>query len=154
MFRGDFLVQLIQTHGLKRGAELGLWKGRTFFHLLDHCPELELVGVDQWEYHPERKDIPGGQTYEGWNMPGLEKTVRTQAKKYGARARIIKADTVTAAAEFPPGYFDFAFVDGDHSERGVRRDIEAWKPLIRKGGFLTGHDIMWPTVEKIVRELL
>jgi predicted O-methyltransferase YrrM len=154
MFRGDFLVELIKTHGLKRGVELGLWKGRTYFHMLDRCPELELVGVDQWMYHPERKSIPGGETYERWNMPGLEKTVRTQAKKYGDRAVLLKSATVSAAKYFQEGFFDFVFIDADHSEAGVRSDIEAWKPKVRAGGFLTGHDIMWPTVEKVVRELV
>jgi predicted O-methyltransferase YrrM len=154
VYRGDFLVHLVQTHGLTRGAELGLWKGRTYFHLLDRCPDLTLIGVDQWEHHPERAGIPGGETYAKWNMPGLEKTVRTQAKKYGARAVLMKSATVAAAKTFPDGHFDFVFIDADHSEAGVRSDIEAWAPKVRPGGFLTGHDIVWPTVQRVVAELV
>jgi predicted O-methyltransferase YrrM len=154
VYRGDFLVDLVHAHDFTRGAELGLWKGRTYFHLLDRCPELTLVGVDQWQHHLERANIPGGETYAKWNMRGLEATVRTQAEKYGERATLLKMSTVAAAASFPDGYFDFVFIDADHSEAGVRSDIHAWKPKVRPGGFLTGHDIVWPTVKKIVAELL
>jgi MMP 1-O-methyltransferase len=36
--------------------------------------------------------------------------------------------------------FDFVFVDGDHSKEGLTRDIEAWKPLVKKGGMMAFHD--------------
>jgi len=81
MLRFEFLTKLIRDNDLRRGAELGLWKGRTFFYLLEHCPRLTLVGVDQWQHHPERAKVPGGQTYASWNMKGLEKTVRDGARK-------------------------------------------------------------------------
>lgn len=154
VLRFEFLASLIREHGLKRGAELGLWKGKTFFYLLSHCPDLFLVGVDQWAYRPERAKIPGGQTYREWNMKGLEKTVREGAKKYGERARILKMDTAEAAQSFEDQSFDFVFIDGDHSTQGVTRDIQAWLPKIREGGYITGHDISWPSVKKAVDELL
>lgn len=155
VLRFEFLASLIRQHDLKRGVELGLWKGKTFFYLLSHCPDLFLVGVDQWQYHPERAKIPGGQTYREWNMPRLEKTVMTGAKPYGDRARILKMDTAEAAALFEDESFDIVFIDGDHSTQGVTRDIQAWLPKIRKnGGFITGHDISWPSVAKGVTALL
>ncbi len=154
LLRFEFLASLIKQNDFTRGAELGLWKGKTFFYLLDHCPNLSLVGVDQWQYHPERAKIPGGQTYKEWNMKGLEKTVTTGAKKYGDRARILKMDTAEAAGLFEDHSFDIVFIDGDHSTNGVTRDIQAWLPKIRAGGLITGHDISWPSVEKGVKALL
>jgi predicted O-methyltransferase YrrM len=38
----------------------------------------------------------------------------------------------------PPA--DVVFVDGDHSEEGVRADWEAWSPHVRPGGHLLFHD--------------
>jgi len=35
---------------------------------------------------------------------------------------------------------DFVFIDGDHRYEYVKRDIERWKPFIRPGGLLLGHD--------------
>lgn len=39
-----------------------------------------------------------------------------------------------------PGTVDFVFVDGDHSENGVRGDIDAWLYKIRRNGIMAFHD--------------
>lgn len=36
--------------------------------------------------------------------------------------------------------FDFVFIDGDHSYEGCAADIAAYRPLLRVGGVLAGHD--------------
>ena len=38
------------------------------------------------------------------------------------------------------GQVDFAFVDGDHSYRGLRKDIFLTKELLRQGGLMVLHD--------------
>lgn len=35
---------------------------------------------------------------------------------------------------------DIVFVDGDHSEQGVRGDIKAWLKKIKRGGIMAFHD--------------
>ena len=37
---------------------------------------------------------------------------------------------------------DFLFIDGDHTEPGVRQDYEMYSPLVRKGGLIAFHDIL------------
>jgi predicted O-methyltransferase YrrM len=40
---------------------------------------------------------------------------------------------------------DFCFIDANHSYECVARDIDAWKPKVKRGGILAGHDyIDWP----------
>ncbi len=36
---------------------------------------------------------------------------------------------------------DYAFIDGDHSYEGVRRDFEMYSTLVRSGGMIAFHDI-------------
>ena len=38
---------------------------------------------------------------------------------------------------------DFLFIDGDHSYRGVKKDFEMYSPLVRKGGIVAFHDIVY-----------
>lgn len=155
MYRGDFLKEIINQHKLQKIAELGLWKGRTLCHLLDHCPSItEYIGVDEWRWCPEREAIPGGQTYNGWDMPGLERSVRASAARYGERVRIIKADTATAAEQVSDSSLDLIFVDAGHDYENAKADILAWRPKLRSGGFLCGHDISWPTVKQAVDEVV
>lgn len=68
-------------------------------------------------------------------------------------------ETVTHARDLFAGDLDVAFIDGDHSEDGVRRDFELWAPLVRPGGVVAFHDTIpngnrhEPGVVKFTREL-
>lgn len=47
------------------------------------------------------------------------------------------------------------FIDGCHLYDQVRADILAWRPLLRAGGILCGHDYRaWPGVTRAVDELI
>lgn len=151
--REYFLADMVKKHGMRRFAELGLWKGRTFFHLLDTCPGLSIIGVDAWIKRPDNQ-APGAETYERWNMDGLRAHVTSRAKDYGARAKILIMETHQAAAHVEDGSLCGIFIDADHSEAGCRRDIELWRPKLKAGGLLAGHDIDWPTVKTVVSELV
>ncbi len=37
---------------------------------------------------------------------------------------------------------DFLFIDGDHTEEGVKQDYEMYSPLVNKGGLIAFHDIV------------
>lgn len=37
---------------------------------------------------------------------------------------------------------DVLFVDGDHSEAGVRADVQTYGPLVRPGGLIALHDVL------------
>lgn len=37
---------------------------------------------------------------------------------------------------------DFLFIDGDHTEAGVRTDYTMYRPLVRSGGIIAFHDIL------------
>lgn len=51
------------------------------------------------------------------------------------------------------GDLDFVFIDGDHSYKAVRQDIEQWFPKLCDGGILSGHDYdVWPGVNQAVDE--
>ena len=45
-----------------------------------------------------------------------------------------------AARVLADGVADLVFIDGDHAYSGVKEDIEIWRPKVRKGGILCGHD--------------
>jgi hypothetical protein len=65
-------------------------------------------------------------------------------------------DTSLHAAEvFRNNRMSFIFIDANHSYEAVLADIKAWKPLVKPGGLLAGHDLcsQWPGVEKAVREV-
>jgi hypothetical protein len=57
-------------------------------------------------------------------------------------------DSSTSLAAFPDNYFDWLYIDGDHSYDGVRRDIEVARTRVRPGGLLIFNDFtIWSIAE-------
>lgn len=146
------LIRLADANGWTHGAEVGVLKGKTLFSMLDALPRLHMVAVDQWMNMPLRP-VDCAETYNQWDMPRIGREVVAKAAQYGKRCRIIKADSVHAASVVADASMDFVFIDADHTEDGARRDIEAWRPKVRSGGMLLGHDIYWPTVRRVIDEM-
>lgn len=146
------LIGLVQKHGWTKGAEIGVLKGKTLFSLLDACPYLFMIGVDQWKRLPLRSD-ENAETYADFDMPNIGRKVQQTALQYGKRCQILNGDSVSCAAEVENASLDFVFIDADHTEAGVRRDIAAWRQKVRAGGMLLGHDVYWPTVRRAIDDL-
>jgi predicted O-methyltransferase YrrM len=132
----------ILAHRLRwrSGAEIGVNDGRTLFHLLDTCPDLKMIAVDNW-----REDEP----FYGDLRPTAE-LVKTKAEGYGDRVRILHGDSAAMARQVENGSLDFIFIDCDHSTEGVLTDLAAWRVKVKPGGQVLGHDIDWPSVETAV----
>lgn len=150
--RGQWLEHLIKVHGWSCGAELGVWRGETFTHLLANCAGLScLYGVDLWASQP---DNDGPESYVDWPHDENERRVRAVAARHGDRGRVLKMWTHEAARLVPDESLDFVYIDADHSEQGVRRDIADWLPKVKATGWILGHDINWDTVRRAVDDLL
>jgi len=64
----------------------------------------------------------------------------------------IKKTSVEAAKDFPDGSLDAVYIDAEHDEDSVRMDIRTWRPKIKPGGILSGHDYVLPFINKILTE--
>ncbi|MCX7682698.1 MAG: class I SAM-dependent methyltransferase [Anaerolineae bacterium] len=73
------------------------------------------------------------------------------------RATLIEGfspDVLPRAYEVAGGPFDFVFIDGDHTSRGVRRDAEGVLPFVAEGAYLLFHDGFFPDVADGIRSFL
>lgn len=150
-WRWEFLAFLVRQNGWTKGAELGLWDGRTMFHLLGACPDLSMTGVDLWAAQPSN---PGHEDYVGWDHADHERLCRDRLARFGERSTIIKGWTSEAAEKVDNGSLDFVFIDADHSEASVRDDIATWLPKLKPTGWIIGHDIDWAGVKSAVEDLM
>jgi predicted O-methyltransferase YrrM len=134
----DVLVELVRERGWSAGAELGLASGQTFEALLRSFPNLRMVGVDRAINFPRRD------------------RVREIVREFPDRSVYHEMLTSKAAALVPDGSLDFVFVDADHRYEAVKDDILRWRPKLREGGVMLGHDYnppVWPGVVKAVHEI-
>lgn len=77
---------------------------------------------------------------------------RRNVRDFDDMITVLRGRSVDVARDFR-GSLGMVFIDGDHSYEGVRADIEAWLPKLRKGGVAAFHDIGWAEgVQRAVEE--
>jgi hypothetical protein len=145
--RGAYLEELAKKYGWTRGAELGVWYGKTFFRFLENVPGLTMIGVDNWS----RVTPPPTHHID---QHANRDYVISEAEKYHGRAIIMEMDMSKASALIDDESLDFIFIDGDHTYESAKRDILLWMPKVKKTGWITGHDYLYPSVKVAVDELL
>lgn len=120
-----------------RGAELGVCAGEFSAELLRHCdPEL-LFLIDVWQH------IDLGYHDKLMGHDGIQlKRYRGVVKQFGLdpRVRIIRDLSVIISEILPEYYLDWIYIDGDHSLRGCRADLQAARRVVRSDGIIMGHD--------------
>lgn len=68
---------------------------------------------------------------------------------------MIEENSRTAHRHFAPSSLEFVFIDGDHSYQGIRQDVLNFRPKVKPGGILAGHDYRNSAdVKRAVDELL
>jgi len=163
----DVLVGLIKEKNIKKIAEVGVFEARNARFILRSCGDIveEYWGIDkyntEWIMQGKTYTHPK-QTTEKWHE------MYKRACRYTPffpQFRILKMDSAEAVAlfpkaSFPDGYFDFVFIDADHTYEMVKRDIQLWLPLVKKDGIIGGHDygfpdeaVRWGGVQKAVDEM-
>lgn len=112
---------------------------------------LRVVGVDTFAGSTEHQELlahlPNGTLVrEAWNnldRAGVLPDVT-----------IVVSDSVAASRLFQDFSVHAVFLDGDHSEDGVSRDIGAWWPKVRSNGLLGGDDVwVFPGVKAAVTKM-
>jgi hypothetical protein len=139
------IIDHVRRYGFERGAEIGLLKGKTYRKVLEACPDVFLIGVDQWRQLPESR-AECAETYQRFDMPACEQMCRDIAAEFEGRAEIIKGESVRAARQVEDESLDFVFLDAGHTEDAVLADIEAWAPKVKPEGLIMGHDWWFPSV--------
>jgi len=120
----------------RRLCEVGVRSGKNLFKLMRCNPEL-MVAVDIWKNDgdPAHNDI-------GLSQIELDKQYASilEASTKRPNLQVLRMYSHEAAEEFEDGFFDFVYIDADHTYEGAKLDIQAWYPKIRKNGILSGHD--------------
>jgi predicted O-methyltransferase YrrM len=129
-------------------VEIGCYQGGSTVRLVQAILEakknIKVYCVDIWDNF-----IAPGVTGSIFNT--FWQNIVTYCGEYIVRP--IQFDSSTAAMLFEDESIDFCFIDGDHSRKGFTKDLVAWLPKIKKGGWIGGHDYN-QEVEKVCHEIL
>jgi len=146
------LVESLPEQGIL--IELGSWKGRSICSVADIIlkKKLHVICVDTF------KGTPGEEAHAEARAKGanLKKEMLFNLKMFGIHKRVtvLKATTHEAVAHCFNNMADMVFIDADHSYEAVKQDILDWKPKLRAGGIISGHDFTWESVHRAIADTL
>jgi len=73
---------------------------------------------------------------------------------YADRVKHIELHSEVAAKLFEDESIDLVYIDGDHHDTFVRKDIELWSKKVKPGGIISGHGWQHKGVNTVVRSML
>jgi hypothetical protein len=142
--RHDAWSEFIREGQIQRMAEIGVYRGDFAAAVLERCKQVRrYYMVDPWRH------------LDDWNKPAnqrddvFEDFFRVAKQKTdfaGGRRIILRGKTTEVIDEIADGELDFAYIDGDHTLKGIAIDMIRVYAKVRSGGFLGGDDFcasMW-----------
>lgn len=140
-------------------VEVGAFKGKSASYMAVEIAKsnksIRFDVIDTWEGSAEHQH---GGTHQDADVmaQGLYETFLANIESVRAFINPIRMTSLEAATLYKDGSLDFVFIDASHDYENVKADILAWRPKVKPGGFLGGHDYneLFPGVAKAVHELV
>ena len=142
--RRDFWVEFIRRAEVACMVEVGVYQGDFAAFVLERCERVSrYYMLDPWRHIDE------------WHKPANEddstfeqffQTAKTKTDFADNRRVILRGKTTEVANRIQENELDFAYIDGDHTLRGISIDLISCYSKVRTGGFIGGDDFsrtMW-----------
>lgn len=116
------------------GCEVGVAQGLHAVEIFNNLDIKKLYLVDP--YMP----------YVDWDGYIKKRVIFDKSKAiinlsaYSDRYEFIYKSSKRACKLFEDGFFDFIYVDDNHSRKHVKQSGESWYPKVKDGGVFGGHD--------------
>ena len=146
--RTEFWPRFINETGAATIAEIGVYRGDFAARLLAECADISVYFmIDPWRHLADwnKPANASDETFESYFQETMQKTTEWADKRV-----VLRGKTTDVIDEIPDGALDFAYVDGDHTLRGITIDLVNVFPKIRAGGWIGGDDFsrsIWQHVE-------
>lgn len=118
------------------GVEVGVYEGDNALSLLKRSSIKKLYLVDPYESYTSLF-YPKG--FSGERLEVIEATAKAKLFPFDNKVIWIKETSDKALSKIPKN-LDFVYIDGNHSYKYVKKDIENYYSKLKEGGVLSGHD--------------
>lgn len=106
------------------GIEIGVCEGYNSLDLLKIFPDMTLYMVDNYPENNENK----------------KELLLKNIEPFKDRAIYINKSSKDASLDFPDLFFDFIYIDANHSYENVLEDCRLWYPKAKEQSLIAGHD--------------
>jgi Methyltransferase domain len=136
--RGELWKRFLEVQKTRVMAEVGVWRGDFAAEILKLVPQIDIYYmIDPWANLPD------------WNKPfnvqpeifdEIYREMNAKTEFAAHKRRILRGRTKEVVNRLADESLDFAYIDGDHTLRGITIDLIKMWPKIRPGGFIGGDD--------------
>lgn len=136
--REETWSHILQEEHAECFLELGVFRGAFAEHILRNCPIISnYYMIDPWQH------------LDDWNKPcnfdqaafdGIYAEAMARTEFAHDRRIVLRGRTTEVIDEISEQGLDAAYIDGDHTLRGIAIDLIRTFPKIRAGGILGGDD--------------
>lgn len=136
-FRGDSLYLANALFPRGRGVEVGILDGAFSANAINIWPGVsEYRMVDRW------------QNVETDFYRHSEERYQSICERFTKPYKVVRNDSLSESQAEADGYFDWVYLDDEHSFTHVTKELSAWWPKVSQNGILAGHDYAhehrWP----------
>jgi len=126
-------------------AEIGVFEGTNANNLLKELNINKIYLIDPYEI----------KLWEGYSdaIINAEKKAHRLLKHYKNKIIWIKNSSEKAISRIKEN-LDFVYIDGNHQYEYVKKDIESYWRILKKGGILAGNDTQIPDVSRAFWEFV
>lgn len=131
--RAEFVSSLIKPGDV--GAEIGVAAGVFAYHVLLPSNPSKLFLIDPWQSGIFYRDV-------------------VELFRPFSQVEVLRLTSNKASFLFPNEFFDYVYIDGEHSYEAVTDDLNTYFPKVKVGGYLIGDDYGWTGIKEAVQEFL
>lgn len=137
-------------------AEIGTWFGKSACYLGQKAKlsgkGLQIIAVDTFKGSPNEtlhSDILMKLGANNFYRQFIENMIKSGVIDV---ITPLAMDSLEAAKRIPANSLFAVYIDGNHAEDSVIKDIRAWFPKVKNGGIIAGHDIILSSVQNAVKK--
>jgi predicted O-methyltransferase YrrM len=156
--KSKYLYDLVLETKPEVVVEVGVWKGLSLASFcaasLDH--PCKVFAVDPWSEAAMDENGYGKNLGERqWELDSIYNSFLRNFRhlELDANLRVMRETSWDGSFRFSNDSIDILHLDGAHTEWDSCRDVIAWTPRIKRGGYFIMDDANWETM-KLVQELI
>ena len=128
------------TNGI--GCEIGVLRGDFSEHLLTNWKCKTLYLVDCWTEHSDYDE-----TFH--NHEDNYTIMKNKLEPFKERINICRGYSHQVVNHFSDSFFDFIYIDANHSYEGCKMDLDIYWSKLKDGGIIMGDDYHLSDVEHL-----
>ena len=144
----EFVLEMMPKEAVC--AEIGVLHGQFSTRILEITEPKKLYLIDPYlfELYKTKQQVETGLAEQA-GQDDMDNRYIHVYKKFGyevfiGQVSFIRSKSAAACRVFGADFFNWIYIDGDHTVEGALADLRNYTPLVKAGGFITGDDIDRP----------